>query len=243
MKFLFIDEVEQSQSSKTFFGLGGILIDSCNYKKFKEEFDNNFKKLNWNKDIEFKGKFLFSSKSGDSSITSEDRVEFVNKIAETSVCEKNSRYKFYFTFNDLGKNKDNYKTLLIKMLSKINKQRDSKGDKNLIAIFLDDIDFFHNDIKFKNVFIDEVNKTLNLNNYILFERPFFINSDNYCEGIITVDVLCYLKLWEEMNNINNTNTKNQQVSIFNYEKSLNDAKKIKICNGILEKIKKIKTIK
>ena len=39
MKFLFVDEVASSQKNRDFLGVGAVLIDSANYKKFKENFN------------------------------------------------------------------------------------------------------------------------------------------------------------------------------------------------------------
>ena len=111
MQFIFIDEIECSAKSPKFFGLGAAVFNSYSYPKYKESFSEEFQKLKWNSDIEFKGKYLFS-KDGDSSVSIDDRISFVEAIAQKTNAKSNARLNFLFSFNQCGTSEKNYLNLL-----------------------------------------------------------------------------------------------------------------------------------
>jgi len=78
--------------------------------------------------------------------------------------------------------------------------------------------------------------------YILFERPYMVTSDNLSRGMVTVDVLCYLKSWAELAP-KDIKIDNQQMKLFSFSISDINQRKITRINDILKKIKNIKTIK
>ncbi|MCK4520506.1 DUF3800 domain-containing protein [Candidatus Parcubacteria bacterium] len=232
MKFIFIDEIEQHSKNKNFFGLGAILIDSANYSKFKNEANKHFKKLKWPEKIEFKGRYLFSQKV-DKNITIEERINFVNEFSKMSVATKNARYSFLFSYNFKKKTKNNYLLLLGKITNKIPAPSSCKGDRCLVAVFCD-----NGDIVSLDDIYDTILKKLK-NKLIIFERPFCINSDNKTFGIMTVDILCYLKSWIELSE----DDKAAQKTLFNPIIGSIDKRKLMTIKNIISNVKNMKVIK
>ncbi len=228
MKFVFIDEVAHSQKNPNFLGVGAILIDSVNYVKFKENFTEAFKELNWDPAIEFKGKYLFSQK-GDTTVSVEKRIDFVYKIAESSRAKRNARYTFYFAYTFRGNNTENYNLLLRCMLKDIPKPPNKRGDKNLIALYIDGRD----DLKEQRLFM-ECNEELKNRGYFLLEKPLLVFSSNLTPGIVTVDILSYLKSWDILNPA--------ESSLFYSELSDNNKKKLEIIREIISSLKNVKEI-
>jgi len=228
MKFVFIDEVESSQKNPKFFGLGAVIVNSNSYHIFKENFNIHFKHLGWNKDVEFKCKYLFS-KSGDASVSIEKRIDFVKEIAEGCNANKNARLKCMFCCGYNGNGEDEYLKLFSCLISKIKKE--GPGHKKVIGYLLD------NNVKVsKKKIIDALNKH-KPKDVEIFERPFFIDSDNFVPGIIAADILCYLKSWVELNP--NENEAAQLFPAINE----NDKKKLTTVKEILSLIKKVEDVK
>jgi hypothetical protein len=227
MQFIFIDEVEQHQKNEKFFGLGAVILNYYSYKKFKDEFISEFEKMRWDKKIEFKGKYLFS-KSGDKDVSVDKRINFVRELSKMSISKKNSRFTFLFCYNYAGNSEKNYLKLFAKLVSKIKPK--GGGAKSIIAIFVDEN---------KSINRNELIETLNSNKnkkVNIFERPYSVVSDNNTIGIITVDVLCYLKSWIEL-----SPRGNEQLKLFGGINET-DKEKIKIVKEIVENIKSIKDI-
>ena len=232
MKFIFIDEIEQPNKDQNFFGLGVIIIDSANYSKFNNEANKNFKKLKWPEDKEFKGQYLFSQKV-DKNITIDERINFVKEFSKMSVATKNARYSFLFTYNFKKKTKENFLLLLKKIAKQIPVPPKCKGDKCLVGIFCDNINFVsisdaHNAISGK------LKKKLTI-----FERPFCVNSDNKTFGIMAVDILCYLKSWVELSK----NDDSAQKTLFDSTIGSIDKRKLTTIKDIILNVKNIKIIK
>jgi hypothetical protein len=226
MQFIFIDETGCNQKDPSFYALGAAVFNYYTYHKYKEAFIDEFKKLDWNQDIEFKGKYLFST-AGDKNVSIDKRINFVSAIAKHTISKTNSRINFIFCCNNCGNSENNHLDLLEKIVNKI--KSNGSGFKRLIGYFLDD-----------NEKIDKkkIMKTISENSSgIIFERPFFIKSDNNLPGLITVDILNYLKLWTVINP-----TPSGQLSLFGEFKG-RDNEKIKAVRDILSSIKNIKEYK
>lgn len=227
MKFVFIDEVESSQKNPKFLGMGAIIVNSNNYHKYKEHFDTHFKKLGWDNDIEFKGKYLFS-KSGDANVPVEKRIDFVREIAAGFNASKNARLKCLFCCGYDGNSDTAYLSILSCIISKIKKE--GSGHKKVIAYFVD-----------KNQRVEKKKALEVIDNskpggIEVFERPFFVDSDNSMPGIIAVDVFCYLKSWVTLNP-----KEDDQLQLF-AEFTEADKKKLSIIKEILSSIKNIKDV-
>jgi len=223
MQFIFIDEIECAHKSPKFFGLGAAVFNSYSYPKYKESFSKEFKKLKWNSAIEFKGKYLFS-KDGDDSVSIDNRISFVEAIAKETNAQSNSRLNFIFSSNQGGNSEKNYLNLLGNLVKKIKSAK--AGHKALMAYFVDDNEKIG---KQKIIQCIETNS-----NGIVFERPFFVDSGNDTPGIITVDILNYLKSWIELNPKND-----DQLKLFPNTVE----RKLQKVEEIISNIKNIKDIK
>ncbi|HEC78691.1 MAG TPA: hypothetical protein ENI34_06065 [candidate division WOR-3 bacterium] len=228
MKFLFIDEVTIPQKERNFLGVGAILIDTKNYIKFKESFQKAFSELKWTSKIEFKGRYIFSKK-GDSSVPVEKRITFIYKIAKSSKAKKNARYTFYFAYNFKGKIKDNYILLLKSIGRNLPKPSSRKGDKRLIALYMDK----RNDVKENELFL-EINEIFKQRDYFLFEKPFLVDSTNLTPGIIIVDVLSYLMSWKVLSS--------DDFLLFHYQIPNTYKRKLEEVRRILDLIKNVRQI-
>lgn len=193
MKFVFIDEFKIPKTidgkKKQWYGLSACVIDSSFYEKYKEGFVSAFKNLKWG-DKELKGRYVYSKK-GNKEITVDERINFAKKLFNLSQSKtgKNSIIHAYVAFDLFEANQseeDIYTGLLTSIIKKIPGATSKKGDKNLIAIFLDD-----NECLTEENVVSAVQKNLKGKN-TLFERPFFIFSSNLTPGIILTDFVCYL---------------------------------------------------
>ncbi|RKX81149.1 MAG: hypothetical protein DRP57_12225 [Spirochaetes bacterium] len=232
MKFIFIDEIEQPNKNESFFGFGAVIIDSANYSKFKNEANKHFKKLKWPEKTEFKGRYLFSRKV-DKNITIGERINFVNEFSKMSVATKNARYSFLFTYNFSKKTKKNFLLLLEKIAKQIPAPPKCKGDKCLVGIFCDNIDFVSASDAY-NTISSKLKKKLTI-----FERPFCVDSDNKTFGIMAVDILCYLKSWVELSKDDDS----AQKTLFDSAIGSIDKRKLTTIKEIISNVKNIKVIK
>lgn len=228
MKFVFVDEIECSGKNAQFFGLGAVIINSNSYHKFKEHFESCFNKLRWNKDIEFKGKYLFSKK-GDNTVSVEKRIDFVKDLVIGFNASKNARLNCLFCRSYTGTDEAAYLGLLEKIVNKI--KRDGSGHKSVVGYFID----ANNKIDKKKII--EIVDSKKLKGVSIFERPFFVDSDNYVPGVIAVDVFCYLKSWIELNP-----SEKGQLQLFSSLSDM-DSRKLVTIKEIISLIKNIKDVK
>lgn len=226
MKFVFIDEIECSQKNPKFYGLGAVIVNSNNYHKFKEHFEKCFAKLKWNKNTEFKGKYLFSQ-NGDKSVSIDKRIDFVKELSNGFNASKNARLSCLFSSEYKGNDEVIYLELLKKVVNKIKKE--GSGHKSVVGYFID-----ANEKIDKKKIIEIVNDS-KAKDVSIFERPFFIDSDNYVPGIIAVDVFCYLKSWVELN------PEEGQLALFGNISDKNK-KKLDTVKDIISQIKKVKDL-
>lgn len=228
MKFVFIDEVGCPEKNPKFLGLGAVIVNYNNYHKFKEHFQDCFGKLGWDKDIEFKGKYLFS-KAGDSSVSIDKRIDFVKEFASGFNATKNARLNCFFCCEYNGNDENVYLSILKKVVKKIKKE--GPGHKRVIGYFIDANE------KIDNKKIIKVVDQEKPRDVLIFERPFFIDSDNCVPGIISADIFCYLKSWIELNP-----DEEGQLNIFGKISETNK-KKLDTVREIISQIKKVKDIK
>lgn len=193
MKLLFLDEFKEDKKDQRVYGLAAVLIDNSSYARFKKGFYEKLEKLGWDKKVEIKGHYSFSSSKGDLSISIEDRLKFVEKLFELSKTgsTKYASAKVYYTldfFSESVKEADMYLKLLEKILKKLPKgnSNGNRNGKNNIMIFLDENKTL--DIKY----ISEMSeKILNKKNLYLVERCMNVCSGNETPGIIFVDHVAY----------------------------------------------------
>lgn len=187
MKLLFIDETSDSKF-KDYFGLCMTLIDHTHYAILKEEFQKILNNSKWNIDIEFKGQYLFSEKTGDISIPINERIEICKKIIDLTAAKKNSRVKFYYTSKrNVTNQKDAYLKAIPLLLSKALSKAPKGLGKNIIAMNFDSRkDVNHKEIR--NV----VYPIIKEKGYVLFEDIVLRDSCYETIGILYTDIIAYL---------------------------------------------------
>lgn len=231
MKLIFIDEIELHDKNPNFFGIGIFMVDQFFYQPICCEFNKYFEHCGWDKEIEFKGRYLFSKK-GDDCINIDKRIELVNNMANITVAKKNSRCRFTFFYNFKKKTKSNYLDLVKRGLSALSKITKS-GGKNLVSIYYDETEL---------VTIKELNKitkpTLLKRGLFQVELPCRIKSCNDTVGIIYADVLSYLKSWDVLHP---EIEEEQQATLFELKVGQRNKDKLESIKRILLKVKSAKT--
>lgn len=95
MLLLFVDETSDSKF-KDYFGLSIAIINSNFYQTLKASFHKILVDSGWDKEIEFKGSYLFSANSGCKDIPVDKRIEIASRILELNKSRENSRIKFAY---------------------------------------------------------------------------------------------------------------------------------------------------
>ncbi len=191
LKFIFIDEVEQPQKKPGFFGVSTLVVDSRFYCTLKVGLEQAFDHAKWSRGHEFKGRYIFSSSKGDTSVPVEARIELVRSIVGKTTAKKNARARFYFAHNNDGKTPGNYLDLIGKAAARCPKSDSRKGDKPLVAVFFDQTDMI------KPSHLEEIVRPILLKRGLtLVETPVPLASSNATAGLIATDVLAYLKSWD-----------------------------------------------
>lgn len=81
----------------------------------------------------------------------------------------------------------------------------------------------------------ECNKKLEERGYILLEKPLLLTSSNLTPGIVTVDILSYLKSWDVLNP--------KECSLFYNQLCNTNRKKLEIIREIISSLKNVREIK
>ena len=224
MKFLFIDETEKFG----YFGVSVIRMDSSKYGLISNSIYSSLSKRGWDLKEEFKSTHIFS-RSGDSKIDIETRKEIAFDIIKSNISQTNARFDAYFAYCQGEKNTQNYKMLLEHILTSIPRQSDRRQDKNLIAVYLDQLDFA--DRALKNFILTF--GILENRGYTIVEHPCFVTSSNDTYGIILADLIAFISMWYVLN----------QKTLRN-DSSIAEVKKMKneFISKLLEEIKTITII-
>jgi len=233
MKFVFIDEIEQQQKNPNFFGLGVFVVDSFFYPTLHSQFQAHFKKSGWNKNIEFKGRYLFSKKADD-SIDIDTRIELVENMAQDSVACKNSRCRFSFFYNFKKKTKTNYLDLVSHGINSLDKTP-KVGGKNQVIIYYDDTELIS-----PQELSEIIEPFLKNRGLLQVELPSNVRANYKTIGIIYTDVLSYLKSWIVLHA---EVTEEQEKELFGLGAGARDTQKLEKINSILGKLKSVHTKK
>lgn len=231
MRFVFIDEVEQHQKNPSFFGLGVFIVNSFFYLPLCSDFQNHFTDCGWNKEIEFKGRYLFSQK-GDCAIPVDKRIKLIDNMAEETVAKKNSRCEFLFYYNYEKQSKENYLMLLEHSLKALGRKSKNQG-KNLISIYYDSTSL----VNWKD--INEISDPLLLRKGLFqVELPCSTSGCHKAAGMIYADVLAYLKSWDVLSPKADDE---QKASLFELQPGQRDKEKLERIKNILLKVRSVTT--
>ncbi len=148
MLLVFVDETSDSKF-KDYLGLSVATINYTKYPKVKTEFQKILKKSKWDESIEFKGSCLFSTKSGDTKVTIEERIEIAEKVIDLNISKTNARMNFHYLKHtaDPKEHGKEYLRLLPLLLNKCIPKAPSGAGKNIVSIYCD----YRNDINIKEL--------------------------------------------------------------------------------------------
>jgi len=234
MKLIFIDEIEQPQKKPGFFAVASLVVDSRFYEILKKAFDEALEQAKWSRDEEFKGRYIFSSSKGDTTVAVETRIELVRGIVAQTTARKNARARFYFAYNEQGKTAGNYLGLVARAMSRCSRPESRKGDKALAAVFFDQT----NMVKLVQV-ENAVRLPLSKRGYTLVETPVPLASSNETVGLIAADVLAFLKSWDVLFP---DPGEAERASLFETTTNKIHADKLKGIREILDLIKRVEVI-
>lgn len=187
MKFLFVDETYDS-SHPNYLGLCFALIDGTKYPLIKKTFFKHLEKYDWDTDIEFKGRWIFSASKGCENVPVEERIKLTKEIIDLNTSSKTrARIKFLYVYTEQGSGSFEYRKLFAFGLGQVLPKAPKGMGKNLLAIYCDR----REDVKAKDIrHIAE--PILRKKHYILFEDPHFITSTVHTVGICVADMVAYL---------------------------------------------------
>jgi hypothetical protein len=167
------------------------VLNSAHYATVTEGIDDALDAAGWNREHESKGRFIFASSKGDTSVAIETRIELVKSIVGMTTANKYARATLYFAYSLSGKTAENCIELIKLVLSKLPKPVSQKRDKPLISMYLDYTDL----VKASEV-LEVAAPVLAERESRLVEIPALLTSSNHCSGLIAADVLAYLKSWD-----------------------------------------------
>lgn len=189
MKFIFLDEFKYDHSNQNkIYGLTAVVIDLQYYLAFKESFYGALKKIKWDKNLELKGRSMFSS-SGDKNVNIESRINFMSEVVNISKSKsgKTAKIHVYVSINKFIKEKKEYECYLNNLeeiLKKISKPSSKK--KSLVSLCYD-----NNDCINKKDFNQKINDLLKKRNLNLFESSFSVESSMDNPGTLFADYVSY----------------------------------------------------
>ena len=187
MQLVFVDETGDNQNAN-YFGLSLALINSAYYGLIKTNFQKILVDENWNKEIEFKGSYLFSSSRGDPNIGIEKRIDICSKILALNRSNKNARMNFYYFKKENSQNKkQDYLIYLPKLLNKALKTQSKKIGKNIVCIHCDE----RQDISSSEI-LNAIEGTIKNKRYSIFENVMMSRSSFQTVGILYADIVGYL---------------------------------------------------
>lgn len=234
MKLIFIDEVEQPHKATGFFGVGAFMVNSTFYRGLKENVEDALHEASWDEEEEFKGRYLFSSSKGDTSVGVDARIELVRTIVKGTTAAKNARAMFCLAFNHEGCTEANYLALAEQALRKCPMPPNKKGDKSLAAVFYD-----RTEIAAPLAISEATQGAAAARNLTVVETPTPLTSSNATPGLIVADILAYLKSWDV---ISPDPDEAEQASLFESSVAQLYAGKLKTIREILQLMKKVTAV-
>lgn len=192
MYYLFVDEIKENRKDYEFYGLSAVLINNTSYQRFKTGFYKALSQIGWNQTMEIKGRYCFSRTKGDTDVSVEDRLVFVEELFELSQSGsgKYASAKCYYALDIFIKGQNEevmYSDLLSRIVNKLPKNsKSNKNGNNNVLIFLDNNDA----VNVSNV-SKVVKPLLEKRNLFMVERVHSVDSGNDTPGIIFADHLAY----------------------------------------------------
>lgn len=230
MKCVFIDETSDSKF-KTYHGLCISSVDARFYPSIKEQFQLKLRSVDWDPTIEFKGRYIFSEKSGDPKVNISKRIELVQEIIALNKSKLNSRMKFYYSSCDQSDSKKSYLEQIKANLPKAIGKAPKGAGKKLLALHFDQ----RSDVTIKELREFAV-PIIRANGWRLYEDISIASSGFETIGILFADIVGYMMA--RIETIRSDADLFEGLDLFNYQKD----GKIRKLNASTEIIDGIKTI-
>lgn len=233
MLIVFVDETSDSKF-KDYFGLSVVTINHTKYPKVKEEFHEILKKSKWDNSIEFKGSCLFSAKSGDISVSIEERIKIAEKVIDLNIAKANARINFHYLKHTVKPSEQGkeYIRLLPLLLNKVIPKAPKGAGKNIVSIHCD----YRNDIDIKKL-REAIFPVFQKKKYIVLEDLIMSSSNFNTVGILYADIIGYLAA--RIDTISKDSELFEGISP-NHYKTNGKIKKLKSSANLISKIKNIR---
>ncbi len=230
MILIFIDETSDSKF-KDYFGLCCAVINSSSYVQVKQQFQGILVKDGWDPSIEFKGSFLFSASSGDTSIPVDKRVEIAHKLLDLNVAKKNARISFHYFRKQSDNHKADYLEFLPTLIEKALPKVDHKNGKDIVAVYCD----HRSDITTSEIRA-AIKPVLGKKEYTLQEDVVMPVSGFETVGILYADLIGYLAA--RVDTISNDSELFENIPKSEWQKN-GKVRKLLSSTELLDKIKKL----
>jgi hypothetical protein len=187
MKIICVDETGIPKTG--FFGIAAVMVDATKYPLLAAHFEKVLAAENWRPDYEFKGKAVFSQKSGDPDVLVERRVEMVTQLFDEFRSKSNSRLTAVLAWNTAGDNVENYRHLLGHALRMLKLPKEA--GKNLVVVVCDQWD----KIKFDDL-SSEIRRAITDLGGRIVEDVCTLSSRPRHAGLSITDLLAYFLGWQ-----------------------------------------------
>lgn len=185
MKLLFIDETSDEKFKK-YLGFCVAVVDAKAYSLIKRKTCEILDAISWQRNVEFKGAYLFSRTKGCTEVEIEKRIEAAGKLLDLNA-KKNARMKFTFGRMESSSHGADYQTAVPALIKKLLPRAPKGAGKNLIAVIYDE----RSDLD-ADAFNDSVRQVVESKGYMLFERAFEGRSGFDTVGLMFADLVGYL---------------------------------------------------
>jgi hypothetical protein len=183
----FVDETSDRDNPR-YFGLTLATINANFYRAIKQAFHRELDAGGWDRDIEFKGSYLFSATKGCSTVSVDQRITLASSLLQLNASKKYRRMQFHYAALESDDHRADYLSVLPLLLRKGLPKAGHKGGKDLIKLYCDR----REDLKPSEIraAIDEV---VSKRGYTLVEDVVCPNSNRETVGILYADIVGYLK--------------------------------------------------
>lgn len=188
MKLVFVDETGD-EKFKDYLGLCIASIDSKSYPLLKRESNKILESAGWDKETEFKGKFLFSASQGCTEVDVQKRVDAAHRLLDLNTGKQKSRLKFaYGRMSSTNKGADYLAGVpQLLQIGRILPKAPKGAGKNLISVICD-----HRDDVKEDDLHNAIGPVLEDKGYVVFERVRQATSAPDAVGLMFADLVAYL---------------------------------------------------
>lgn len=138
MILIFVDETSDSKQ-KDYLGLSCMGLKHNFYPIVKDEFHRILLNAGWDREIEFKGSYIFSSTKGATNVSVSDRVKIVESLIDLNVANSNARMRFAYSGVLSSAHRNDYLDRVPELIYNLLKNygKPNGQGKNLVSISMD----------------------------------------------------------------------------------------------------------